>query len=124
VLDVLKASKSTEDDEVSFHVVRVASVDDHGILARQTHAAAAEFAEWNRRIAKWGIDVQLVELERTLDDDKLILYVLNERGPECTRLAIQAAAEGLGIIEVQPVAREGLVPPEPKGGCGSCDCSH
>ena len=46
--------------------------------------------------------MELIDLEWTLDKSKLILYVLNDRGPEATRLGLQAAAAGLGTVEVQP----------------------
>ena len=68
------------------------------------------------------LDLQLIDLEWTLDRTKLILYVLNERGPDCTKLALQAAAAGLGLVEVQPVDENGLVAVEPSGGCGSGGC--
>jgi hypothetical protein len=62
-----------------------------------------------------------------LDRSKLVLYVLNDRGSDCTKLAIYAAAEGLAPVEVQPVNANGLVQLEPAGGgcgtgggCGSC----
>ena len=75
-----------------------------------------------RMLDERNVDVQLVDLEWTLDRGKLILYVLNERGPECTKLAIQAAAAGFGLIEVQPVSKDGLVDLPKGGGCGSGGC--
>lgn len=103
-------------------VLRLATPAD---LQREEELRAqgkAEFPIWERRIAEWGLDLQLIDLEWTLDGTKIILFVLNERGPECTKLALQAAAAGLGIIEVQPVSLEGLVtiPSGGGGGCGSC----
>jgi hypothetical protein len=59
-----------------------------------------------------------------LEDDKLVLYVLNDRGPDCTKLALQAAAAGLGVIEVQPVGAEGLMTLETGNGCGSGGCGN
>lgn len=83
--------------------------------------ARSEFPLWEKRIEEWGLDLQLIDLEWTLDEGKVCLYVLNERGPECTKLALQAAAAGLGTIDVQPVSLEGLVTlPSGGGGCGSC----
>ena len=66
-------------------------------------AAADAFGGWEQRIAEWRLDVQLVDLEWTIDQSRLILYVLNDRGPECAKLALQAAAGGWGVIDVQPV---------------------
>lgn len=105
----------------SFSVLRIATVED----LSQTSSIAErmeEFAVWEERIAEWNLDLQLIELEWTLDREKLILYVLNERGPECTKLALQAAAAGLGIIEVQPVGADGPMTLPTGGGCGSCGC--
>ena len=108
----------------SFMLLRPASTED---LARQRELlaeASSEFSAWTERIDEWNVDVQLIDLEWTLDRSKLILYVLNDRGPECTKLAIQAAAAGLGVVEVQPVSSEGLVSQPTGGGCGSCGCHN
>ena len=87
--------------------------------SRVNSSTREAFGVWEDRIRDWKIDVQLIELEWTLDRERLILYVLNERGPECTKLAIQAAAAGFGIIDVQPVGADGVAPLS-GGGCGSC----
>jgi cell fate regulator YaaT (PSP1 superfamily) len=125
VLEALTPSREPRRDEEedsvpSGHVLRVATAADRERQQTQRAEAECEFPEWERRIADWNLDLQLIDLEWTLDRAKLILYVLNDRGPECTKLALQAAAAGLGVIEVQPVAAEGLVPRESGGGCGSC----
>jgi cell fate regulator YaaT (PSP1 superfamily) len=128
VLEALRPSaepeRPGEDDKVVREVVRVASEDDVERRATQQADAQREFARWEQRIAEWGLDLQLIDLEWTLDRRKLILYVLNDRGPESTKLALQAAAAGLGVVEVQPVSREGLVPAAPSSGCGSCGCHN
>ena len=128
VLESLRVSpepqRAGEDEKVVRDVVRVASGDDVERRADQQADAQREFSRWEQRIAEWGLDLQLIDLEWTLDRNKLILYVLNERGPESTKLALQAAAAGLGVVEVQPVSREGLVPTPPTSGCGSCGCHN
>jgi cell fate regulator YaaT (PSP1 superfamily) len=125
VLETLKASLKPEDAESDFVVVREATAEDQFEFTGLATRAGDEFGEWERRITDWKLDLQLIDLEWTLDREKLILYVLNERGPECTRLAIQAAAAGLGIVEVQPVSATGLVEKEKSGGgCGDCGCGH
>lgn len=105
-------------------ILRAATEADVSRQRTQRAEAEREYPQWEQRIAGWNLDLQLVDLEWTLDRSKLILYVLNDRGPECTKLALQAAAAGLGVIEVQPVAAEGVVPREPQGGCGSCGCHN
>jgi len=122
VLETLKSSPQDLDSD--FVVVREATAEDQFEFTGLATRASDEFDAWARRIADWKLDLQLVDLEWTLDREKLILYVLNDRGPECTRLAIQAAAEGLGIVEVQPVSATGLVEKESGGGCGTCGCGH
>jgi cell fate regulator YaaT (PSP1 superfamily) len=128
VLETLKPAPKSEELESDFVVVREATAEDQFEFTGLATRAGDEFAAWTKRITDWKLDLQLVDLEWTLDREKLILYVLNDRGPECTRLAIQAAAEGLGLVEVQPVAATGLVPKETGGGCGtgggSCGCGH
>jgi cell fate regulator YaaT (PSP1 superfamily) len=122
VLETLKSSATSESD---FVVVREATAADQFEFTGLATRAGDEFDAWVQRIGEWKLDLQLVDLEWTLDREKLILYVLNERGPECTRLAIQAAAAGLGIVEVQPVSAVGLTPKEKTGGgCGDCGCGH
>jgi cell fate regulator YaaT (PSP1 superfamily) len=106
-------------------VLRAATDADLARQRTQRAEAEQEYKAWETRIAGWNLDLQLIDLEWTLDRSKLILYVLNDRGPECAKLALQAAAAGLGVIEVQPVAVEGLVPRESSGGgCGSCGCHN
>lgn len=127
--EVLGDVRSDSDHPTAFSILRIAAAADLELASQAGQAAAVEFDAWVQRVNEWQIDLQLIDLERTLDGSKLILYVLNERGPECTKLAIQAAASGFGIIEVQPVGPEGLVsqPSSAGGGCGSgggCGCSH
>ncbi len=106
-------------------IVRIASnvdLERHHKLKQQ---AEQEFNRWVQRIQNWQVDVELVDLEWTLDEKKLILYVLNGRGPECTKLAIQAAAQGLGVIDVVPVSATGIKTTMTSGcGCGSGGCSR
>jgi hypothetical protein len=107
----------------SADVLRKAAPEDLGLAESLGQKAHAAFTDWERRIREWNLDLQLIDLEWTLDESRLVLYVLNERGPECTKLALQAAAAGLGIVEVQPVSSEGLVHlPQSGGGCGTCGC--
>jgi cell fate regulator YaaT (PSP1 superfamily) len=128
VLETVRPSpepqRTDEEDIVVREVVRLASDEDMQRRAAQQADAHREFSRWAQRIAEWNLDLQLIDLEWTLDRRKVILYVLNDRGPESTKLALQAAAGGLGVVEVQPVSREGLVPPLPSSGCGSCGCHN
>lgn len=129
VLERLKPSSILTDMEIDFEIVRVATPADHEAVRERTRECDEAFAGWCARILQWGLQLELVDLEWTLDRQKLILYVLCERGPDSTKLALQAAASGFGIIEVQPVSAAGLVSlPKESGGCGSggggCGCSH
>jgi cell fate regulator YaaT (PSP1 superfamily) len=128
VLEALRRSaepqRVAEDEKVVREVVRLASEEDIHRREAQLADVQREFSRWEQRITEWGLDLQLIDLEWTLDRRKLILYVLNDRGPESTKLALQAAAAGLGVVEVQPVSREGMVPVPPSSGCGSCDCHN
>lgn len=132
VLERLKPSAKLDPADLDSRIDRVASptdLADHQALVRECEDA---FAAWCTRIAQWKLELELIDLEWTLDRQKLILYVLCERGPDSTKLALQAAAAGLGIIEVQPVSAEGPIQIAPTGGgCGSgggdgggCGCSH
>ncbi len=104
-------------------VLRIASDADVAASNELRTGLNEAFALWQQRIADWQLDLQLIDLEWTLDRAKLILYVLSDRGPDCTKLALRAAAAGLGAIEVQPVSSDGLVTlAGSQGGCGSCGC--
>jgi len=130
--EILGDVRSEAEFPAAFTILRSANSTDLSAARKAAEKSAAEFPEWTSRIAEWKIDLQVIDIERTLDGNKLVLYVLNERGPECTRLAIQAAASGFGIIEVQPVGSEGLVSQPASGGgcgtggggCGSGGCGH
>ena len=109
-------------------VARAATPADLQAARERTRECDESFAGWCDRIVEWDLELELVELEWTLDRQKLILYVLCDRGPDSTKLALQAAATGFGIIEVQPVSATGLVVVEKEsGGCGTggggCGCS-
>lgn len=120
--DVAASGDDSPQDELDA-VVRVATADDvdrHRELRRE---AEGEFDLWRRRIGEWGLELELIDLEWTLDRQKLILYVLGGRGPDTTRLALQAATLGQAVVEVQPVGAEGAVPlAQGGGGCGSGGC--
>jgi len=120
-----KTQSSNNLSENTSAVVGRASRDDEDNFLRLSVECEEQFDQWCSRIVEWKLDLELLDLERTLDGGKLVLYVLNNRGPDCTKLALQAAAAGLGIIEVQPVDADGLVQVEQSGGgcaTGGCGC--
>jgi len=110
-------------DEPAQRVLRSATSEDcrrHAELRREADSA---FADWQNRIREWKLELELLDIEWTLDRQKLVLYVLGGRGAETTKLALQAAAAGMAVIEVQPVGPEGpLALPAAGGGCGSGGC--
>ncbi|WP_166819737.1 PSP1 C-terminal domain-containing protein [Thalassoroseus pseudoceratinae] len=103
-------------------VVRKANSADHRKHRELRDQCEAEFEAWRERIYEWKLELELIDSERTLDTEQLILYVLNERGPDCTKLSLYAAAGGLGTVTVQPVGSDGIIQLEPVGGCGSGGC--
>ena len=125
-LEVLKPSVEADapSPAAHFNAIRVATPADAERYRALRQRSQAEFELWEQRITEWGLDLQVIDLEWTLDEKTLVLYVLNERGPECTKLALQAAAAGLGIVTVQPVTSDGpaRVPANASGGCGTGGC--
>ena len=125
VLQTLPPNAKTaegEDATPTGELIRIASDDDLTRHTADQHAAEVSFPEWTTRVEKWKMQLELIDIERTLDD-RLILYVLNDRSAETTRLALLAAAGGFGVIHVQPVSAEGVV--QASGGGGGCgSCSH
>lgn len=113
---------SADLEALTGQVQRLAASEDHQVFNSLANESEAEFAAWEKRVCDWKMQLQLIDIERTLDR-RLILYVLNERGPETTRLALLAAAGGHGIIHVQPVTSDGIPNEKAKSGCGDCGCS-
>ncbi len=128
VLERLKPAGIPKEIEIDFEIVRVATPADLTAAHSLSGECEEAFSSWCARILQWDLQLELIDLEWTLDRQKLILYVLCERGPDSTKLALQAAAAGLGIIEVQPVSATGLVSLPQEKSCGSggdgCGCSH
>ena len=120
--DRYQRSHELEGADVVARILRLATPDDRKGHEESRKECESQFEAWCRRITDWKLNLELIDLEWTLDREKLVLYVLNERGPDCTKLALQAAAAGLGIIEVQPVDAGGLVQLETGGGCGTGGC--
>ena len=119
VLQTTENRKPETPEGMTGEVIRVASDDDLATAAKNEQSTEAAFPGWIERCAKWKLQLELIDLEMTLDS-RLILYVLNDRGAETTRMALLAAAAGLGIVHVQPVSAEGIVQASGGGGCGSC----
>lgn len=122
VLQTLPVHARTADGEQATptgELLRHASADDIELNLRGQRVAEESFPAWSARAEKWKLQLELIDIERTLDD-RLILYVLNDRSAETTRLALLAAAGGFGVIHVQPVSAEGIVQTGGGGGCGSC----
>lgn len=127
--DVPADSESVSETE--FSLLREADQDDQQLMAQLRDECETRFDLWRKRIEAWELELELIELDLTLDQKLLILYVLNDRGPDCTKLALRAVAEGLETIKVVPVGPEGPVAVAApsgggcgSGGCGSGGCSH
>ena len=110
------------DKPVTGDVVRVATADDVHQHSANRRRAELEFFDWQQRADRWQLQLQIIDAEWTLDEKQIVLYVLNDQNAETTRLALLAAAAGLGVIHVQPVSVEGVVRETSGGGCGSGGC--
>ncbi len=121
VLEVVRVQTSADENPVTGDVLRMATSADLQVQAEHRRTANAEFSAWETRIENWKLQLQLIDIEITLNGDQIVLYVLNGQDAETTRLALLAAAAGLGIIHVQPVSADGMVAKESGGGggCGS-----
>ena len=110
------------DHEADLRIERTATADDLAAFENLRDAGQATFAEWWSRIRDWKLELELVDVEWTLDRQTLILYVLGGRSADTTKLALFAATAGHDAIVVQPVGKDGLVPmPQSQG--GGCGCS-
>jgi len=120
--EVTADSESVAESE--FSILRPANEEDLALRNKLRHECETRFELWRKRIAEWELELELIDLDRTLDQNLLVLYVLNDRGPDCTKLALRAVAEGLETIKVVPVGPEGpiAVAAPSGGGCGSGGC--
>lgn len=121
------AEAEVDHDSEPFVTLRPATPGDRARAHRLRDAAQSQYLDWVDRVLRWGLDMELIDLEWTLDEKRLILYVLSGRDAAATKVSLFAAAEGLPNVLVQPVDANGPVPMPPEGGgggCGSCGCSH
>ena len=118
VLEVIHPGVNPTPKAATGSVLRTAAADDIAVALQNRREAELAFVDWLTQIGEWNLDLQLVDLETTLDH-QLILYVLNGQDAETTRLALLAAAGGRGVIQVQPVSRDGVEVKAGGGGCGS-----
>lgn len=106
LLDVLRSQVTTfldgssSEDPTSPGVLRIATDDDRQRYEAAKQNVRDEFETWCQRIEEWNLELELIDMEWLLDREQLFLYVLNERGSDCTKLALYSAAKGLGIIVV------------------------
>lgn len=120
VLEVVRKAVVSEDKAMTGQVLGLSTSADEDRFVENGKKADREFFDWQVRIGDWGLELQLIDLEWTLDQQNLVLYVLNGQNAETTRLALLAAAAGLGIVHVQPVEADGIVQQTSSGGgCGS-----
>jgi hypothetical protein len=120
-----RGEDSVEDDDLTGEVVRRATDEDLRSSTELQTQADDVYLKWRQLASERKLQLEIIDAEYTLSR-RLVLYVLNGRGAETTRLALLAAASGYGVINVQPVSAEGIViEPEKSGGCssGSCGCS-
>ena len=119
LLEIVSKIVASEDAALTGQLLRLSNpADEEGFVVNR-QKADREFFDWQLRVSDWGLELQLIDLEWTLDGQSLILYVLNGQNAETTRLALLAAAAGLGIVHVQPVEADGIVH-QPSGGGGGC----
>ena len=121
LLETLRPEITGEGATVTGELVRIACSDDLERHNENRVQAERDFFDWQGRLDEWKLDLQMIDVEYTLDRQQTILYVLNGRNAESTRLALLAAAGGYGIINVQPVTSQGI-DTTPSGGCGTGGC--
>lgn len=127
--EILREMPSDHETDGQQHscILRAFGPEDKEQSAALQARSADDYSEWRQRIEDWNMPLELVDLEWTLDGKRLMLYVLNERGPETTKLALRAAAEGFPHVDVLPVSAEGLQATSADGGgcgCGSNGGCH
>ncbi len=111
----------TTEEPSDLRIVRLATDTDEATDKELREECQVSYGEWWSRIRDWQLELELVDLEWTLDRQKLVLYVLSGRSADTTKLALFAATAGYDSIEVQPVSKDGLVPmPAAEG--GGCGC--
>lgn len=123
LLEVIRPGLLSENPDTTGDLLRLATEEDRSRAAANSRDADDAFFDWQQRIADWDLQLQVIDMEWTLDRENVILYVLNDQNAETTRLALLAAAGGFGIIHVQPVNADGIdYAASGGGGCGSGGC--
>ena len=122
LLEIVSKGIVLSEVTVTGDIQRIAAAEDLNKHTANRQRAELEFFEWQQRVDDWQLQLQIIDVEWTLEGDQVVLYVLNGQNAETTRLALLAAAAGHGIIHVQPVAAEGIVQATGGGGCGSGGC--
>ena len=120
LLEIVSKAVASDDTALTGQLLRLSNSADEDELVVNRQKANGEFFDWQVRVSDWALELQLIDLEWTLDGQSLILYVLNGQNAETTRLALLAAAAGLGIVHVQPVEADGIVHQPSGGGGGGC----
>ncbi len=90
-----------------FHMLRLATNADLQASVTLREQALGHCPDWEQRIRDWDVDLQLLDCEFTLDGSKQILYVLNDRGPDCTKLAIRLLPKDSASSKCNPLAAKG-----------------
>lgn len=105
-------------------IIRAATQHDFGLAQELCSREESKFSLWTQQIQEWQLALELLDVEFPLTGSGYRLYILSDRGPDSTRLALLAATLG-ELIEVVPVSREGIVLSPTTGGCGGgCSCKR
>lgn len=109
--------------ETKWRLLRLFETKDEQALTSLRVRRHEEFDVWRKRLAKWSMPVELVDVEYLLDGETVVLYVLAVEGSD-----FSAVSETLSKIAGKRLLfqRFGDDPAAPKpGGCsGNCTCGR
>jgi len=99
-------------------VLRLATEDDEQTAVEMSVEPADLFADCQRLLADRGLPIEVVDFERLLDGETVVLYFLGEQVPELE--AVDAALSQARPFKVRLYPM--VEPPPGSGGCGSGNC--
>lgn len=119
--EVVIPTKEIAEDELSVpikQVIRLATEQDHAAVEKSKQAALDAFPICEQKIAKHGLEMKLVDVEYTFDNNKIIFYFMAEGRVDFRELVKDLASTFRTRIELRQIG----VRDEAKmlGGLGPC----
>ncbi|MGB4738012.1 MAG: PSP1 C-terminal domain-containing protein, partial [Fuerstiella sp.] len=75
LLEIVRKGIITTDNPVTGEIQRIATDADLATHAENRKRAELEFFDWQQRVSDWQLQLQIIDVEWTLEADQVVLYV-------------------------------------------------